>query len=846
MQGIKEIKALLNENKVIIWRAFFNAFLYSLALILAYNGYKEVSKGYDHIISHFVGEYLDTPELPKSVRHSIRETFHWAVLVFTLAYLVVLRLGTRGTRLSYGEHVKIAVLTGVLLNVIFIARKEALIVLNSSFPLYLIIQSVWGVVCGERIRSAISYSYEKLYWQRDKCSCYLDSALEPLLIFFQEKVENSRRLNFFAGNPSLVLAFYLLVGILAYLPSVHSIFRSDHWFFLTLARSPDTTLRDVAFFEMFGHFRFTPLRWLMFYAEDNLLGNNMVSYHLLSITVHAINGLIIFLIARIILGADIFSFLIGLLFIAFASHFDTVNWSLLFDLQVATFFYLLALLFLVRYSWLKLSITNLYVAFFLSMVPTILLESFVPGPVFILLSFLCGHYYLEDRRPQEVSRHAYLATFGVAIFYGLFLISATVLNPTAGTAQKSPLDLLNWENTFRGLYTALTFVVNMNILNNIGIFPPEVEINQLVNLYPPLFKSGMVPLKAVIFLPIFLTLFKYSSRLKSWHFTLPLILMGLSHISIICIGRTKTGVFDYIVTRSHYAYFTNAVFLIALGVIIWPPNERLKRFVAVSCLLILIVFNFKNTYLSNAKVAEAMETMNTHYYRIKQFLKKNPDAVLLLDSIPSNKENYFAMCTDKAFDIAFGNRVTKFVRKATHIYDSKSFVLNKLCSSDNGGNLLEDFTIEWVSSVSPKSLRKEIGIIGSDKAYPKISITPEGFISIYMINSRTGGLDIYSVPYPESPLRNSNWVWIVVEKYGNELCFILNGVLYEKLPLDAEHLGWQVDGIQLLGNYHKGIAESARIERLFVKVGDCKYRCGNRQIGDILLTGKAILDIFKF
>lgn len=831
---ISELEELYLTNRKFIQGTLLHVGLYSLALILVYNGYKEFSKGLDHVFSHFVGNYIDTPELPKDIRHTVRGAFPFAILIFTFSYYFKTKKGEgEELYLSYSDYKEVVFLADFLANLIFVfsGSKELLIILNLSFPVFIALLIALQTVQAIDLAPLTQRVMPSLDLTR------VDVSLERLGVFaLQERIENSRWFAFLLNNPILVFVLYWLVATTAYYPTIYSILRSDHWFFLTLTRLPETTLRDVAFFEMFGHFRFTPLRWLMFYAEDNLLGNNMVLYHLLSITVHALNGLVIFLIARVILGANIFFLLAGLLFIVFTSHFDTPSWSLLFDYQAGTLFYLLATLFLARYLRLSASggsITNLYLALFLSMIPATLLECFVFGPIFILLP-LFFWYYSEHKGAGNIPKQTYFAACGVLVFYVIYFAGATVFNPDIKTAQKGPLDILTCNNIFRGFYTTLTLIVNMNILNNLGIFPPEVKIHHLVYLYPPVFKAARWDLiKVILFLPLFVALFRYSRRLRNWYFTLPLILTALFYLSIICIGRIKTGGSEYILTRSHYAYFANAVFLIALGLIVWPPNGRYRRFIIAS-LLLLIVFNFKNTYFSNVKVAKAMEAMNTHFYRIKHFLETNPGTTLFLDFIPSNEKDCFSMCTDKAFDIAFGDRITKFVKRATHIYNSESFMKNNSYSNTES-NSLDDFVIEWVSSLSPGSLSKEVEVVGSNKVYPRISITPGGLISVYMVNLNTGESAIYSVPYPKPLFINpmgQDWAWIVIEKHGKKLCFILNGVLYEKFTLEADYLGWQEDGIRLLGNYHRGVAENAQIGRLFIKIGGYKYNCGKCPVGN--------------
>ena len=147
----KKLKKLCTWNNDLVWRIPLHVGLYSLAMILAYNGYKEVSSGYDHILSHFTGRsmefpelpevisnYID-PELPQAIRHSIKGTFPWAILAFTASYLFqVFRRKKQDFQFSFQDYAMVVFYSACVINAVFILRNEALIVLNVSFLLFLV------------------------------------------------------------------------------------------------------------------------------------------------------------------------------------------------------------------------------------------------------------------------------------------------------------------------------------------------------------------------------------------------------------------------------------------------------------------------------------------------------------------------------------------------------------------------------------------------------------------------------------------------------------------------------------------------------------------------------------
>ncbi len=846
-----------------IARAILHIGFYSLALILAYNLYKEGWKGYDHVLSHFINmpelphAVRRSMEMPHKIRHSIRETFPWAILVFSIVYFAhAWYQKERRTYLPLIEYVKVAFFTEILLNLIFVFNQHVLITLNLSFPcFFFILFLAWGleisipllipfvsqtVKTSETITEYLKRGLERspaflkpifglLITGLERGRAYV----EPL-VTFQERLESNCWVVSFAGSSALVLLSYLCAATAAYLPTIDDLLRSDHWFFLTLSRS-DSSLLDIACFNMFGHPTFDLLRWTMFHWLDDLFGNNIAAYHLLSISVHAINGLLLFLITKTILRTDLFPFLLGLLFVVMASHFDTVSWAILFDFQASTLFTLLALLFLVRYMYLNLSIANVYLALLISTIPVFLRECFVMSPVFILFSFAVWGYFSEGDRRQYVLRHVFLILFCTVVFYSLYFYAAMFLNPNVKLARTGVANILDPKFIFEGLRTTLVAMGNMCFLNNLGVITPRIDISCLVYLYPPKLWSGWLKFPVLAF--FILIFIKCGGGWRSWYFALPVFLMGVCSYMITGIGRMSTGGYDYIISRSHYAYFPNVLFLMALGLLVWPPKDRVKKFTVFVVLIVLIPLNFKNVYYLNKEVDKAMNGMNMHYQRIKSFLRENSKATLFLDFVPSNDNGCFGLGNEITFDVLFPDRVTKSVQKATHIYDSKSFKANDAYSPD-APNTLGDFTVQFfMCSNRPETLSKEVPIIGSDKIYPRISLTADSFIQIAMKKAPSGSVDFYSAPYPPPmyrDFRGQDWTFIVIEKCGKDLYFIFNGILRKKFHLDSDYLGWQEDGVSLLGQYYRGVREEVQVGRLFVKIGDCQYKCGAQRVGYVL------------
>ena len=87
------------------------------------------------------------------------------------------------------------------------------------------------------------------------------------------------------------------------------------------------TLKDISFFEMFGHIRFQPLGHLLIFVRYLAFGNNILLYHILNIALHVSAAFLVFLVLKAFLKDTRFPFIFGLLFITLPSQFDTVAWT---------------------------------------------------------------------------------------------------------------------------------------------------------------------------------------------------------------------------------------------------------------------------------------------------------------------------------------------------------------------------------------------------------------------------------------------------------------------------------------------------------------------------------------
>lgn len=84
------IRSKCEEGQNLFFNVLLHAGVCAPALILAYNGYKECARGYEHVLPHSSSSYsvyANVQELPRALKDSIKRPFSWAILVFTAVFL---------------------------------------------------------------------------------------------------------------------------------------------------------------------------------------------------------------------------------------------------------------------------------------------------------------------------------------------------------------------------------------------------------------------------------------------------------------------------------------------------------------------------------------------------------------------------------------------------------------------------------------------------------------------------------------------------------------------------------------------------------------------------------------
>ncbi|MBI5048519.1 MAG: hypothetical protein HZB54_06205 [Deltaproteobacteria bacterium] len=752
---------------------------------------------------------MDSP-VADSIKISIKHTFPWLFLVFILIhafFFIVWHSEQRRYKLFW------------LCSALFIVQNAIAVTFFSSIKIpFIIITNL-----------SIAFFVILL-----NTPCWLS------------KLENNYdRLEHEAKGGKLLLVF-LAYGIIAFTifsPTIDNIFRSDYWLIAALFNTSRVLslndIKAIATFEMFGDQRSQPLAHLLMFARYKLLGNYIELYNVLNILLHIINGFLIFIILKKITKKLIVPSLFGIFFIVMPGHFDTVAWTYHIYIVLGTTFFLI-ILFLLLQIFDSRRLFYIYLSTFLLIFLVLFYEAFVLAPAVVLIFYILhvSLKYNAETFPKQQTGLMFYSTF---FAYLVFIVTTLIVFNIAGARSNMKLmDLLSFRNVTMALQGSLLDIWETALKNiNIG---PIIEIKDIVYLHlPSLLISKW---KDIFNLAVGIIVLCYFRITRGNMFlVLPLFIMLLSYLFIISLGRVHSNDIDYIVTQPRYQYFPNSLLAIIGGLLLWSENHQRKRkhaMIIMIGLLIIIGGDVRNTFLMERKVAEAMKPMTTHFWRIKKFVADNPDAKIFLKFVPDNK-GVFSLGTDIALDILYADtgKITKSLNNATHIYDSKHFLKNEQyhLNNDNLGN----FTIEFMYGPITNTLRKEVIILGSDKIFPRVSLTTDKSILIKMRNTKTGLVDEYKFPF--SPANSQEWLehpvlkdWasIIIEKDGDNLCFIGNGILEKKVALNGTHRQWDKDGMDMLGGYYKGTSEVVFIMRSFVQVDDAKYKCSKQDVGNHL------------
>ncbi len=384
----------------------------------------------------------------------------------------------------------------------------------------------------------------------------------------------------------VVFASYAACSLLIFHGSLGNVFRDDYWLILSLFNSIDKfdyeAFKKISFFEMAGDARFQPLAHLIIYARHLAFGDNVVLYNLLNVFLHALTAFAVYSVVKEAREDTCLAFLSGAIFLALATHFDTIRWTYHIYIIIGVLAILLAALLAFRYE--ASSGITLIAAFFLTFLSLLLYEAAVFAPLFLMFlvpAVMLGKgrsITVKDLRLPVLLMASVYAVYAAVTIYGFSIKEA---NPTM-----SPLSAISSLNAFKDAAKALlTNLLQTSFMKNAGVI--KIEPHDTVSLPTLTFPAALYYTAQLLIGGLLLSLMSLNGKKK--YPAAILALLAVSYIYVIYLGRSITDNIDYMVSQSRYQYFSNAIFAVCAALLL-GKNFGKKNLKPIIIALIAVVF----------------------------------------------------------------------------------------------------------------------------------------------------------------------------------------------------------------------------------------------------------------
>ena len=614
----------------------------------------------------------------------------------------------------------------------------------------------------------------------------------------------------------VVVITYAIVALGVFHPTIDNIFRSDYWFIFALFEKMGgftlQNIKELSVFEFMGDLRFQPLAHILIYIRYAVFQDNIILFHLSNIVLHISAALLIFLVVKEITRATAFSFIFGLLFIVLQSQFDTVVWTYHLYIILGAISFLIVVLLTLKYLSTDKP-AYLYIAALFSLVSLLLYEPsiLVPALVFLIV------YFRNNKDGGKGGKRRLALSGALAFFAYLAFILITLYGMTLidGEGRVGLGSLLGIENLALAVKGSVLNIWESTLLKNTGV-AARIHIFDIVYVYlPDDLYSTLINIVKLALALLLISFFRITRDNRGTLFVLALV--ALSYIFIISLGRVHSNTITYLLSQPRYQYFVNAAALIITALLVSAKyrEKDLKPLIAI-IFAALFFWNSHNVLYANNRVDKEMDFLNAPYYKIKAFLAEEPSAIVYVNYAPLNELRFF-LGSDIAFDMLFGESVTRFSAKATHIFDGESVKVNEGYRQGSTSLYLEDFKLSWgYLNVKKDGVAvDEYTLVGPEGSYPGVSLDANGHVALRLKEAASGRVETYRLKLPAG-LPSDRFAMMEVIKDGEDLCLRVNGVLVDKLPLSSKYVNWELDGSNLLGEYYYGRGGVSYVTMLFI------------------------------
>jgi hypothetical protein len=625
----------------------------------------------------------------------------------------------------------------------------------------------------------------------------------------------------------LHLACFIGITVVLYGATANHLFRSEQWLIYNVFNDLGWSLRDlqqVATFEMFGGIRFQPLAHLMMYAQYKLFGANPLLHHLIQMALHVTVIFIVYLILIRLTRNQWYAFLFGILFATLFSQYDIVNWTYHVYIIVGTAASLIAILLVFRHIE-KPRASILICGIISAVIAAFIYEPFLAVlPVLGLILIVHYFFYARGSRPlykSGIRTYIILTVSAAAIYISAFLYVFRISSHVITTSE-----IFSVGNLLDATKLVFANFLRSTLGQNSG-YPLNSSIWDIVHINETVVLKGGLGILTLI--PCILLVLSYKPDRKAFRYVVPFMLIAFINLFIISTGRASITGAEYVPAQPRYQYLANTMLVLSLGVLFWTPGRRkMAQAFLVCCVLVIASFNALNVYHGNQSIDKAMRPLTQYYQQVLDYFQKQPTGVLFVDFSTTNG-NQLSLGSDIAFDVLFydSNRITKSVKKANDIFYNYGITKNPAYSPLPLAREVGDFTVEWTYLQVPDKLRKGIVVIGSETDSPKIWINSDGRLELYVIDIISGKSETFVAS--EKIPSGGKWTRIAVDKEGDSISFIVNGIVTDRFSTHSKYRRWQGDNRELLGQFYRGAAETAYVLALKIKLDESEYH--SRSLG---------------
>ena len=201
----------------------------------------------------------------------------------------------------------------------------------------------------------------------------------------------------FITSPFILFIFICVVGLLLYSSSLNNYFLGDD--FTWLRWGANFSLKDIYLpFIDAGGFFYRPIGKIYFFLLYSIFWLKPFGYHIVSIIIHLLTALGVFLLTREYSGRKLTAFLAALFFTIIPSQIEAVVWSSGIMIALSALFIIWALYFWSKFLQVDKSFNRIILLFLVSIFGLLALFSHESGIVFPLLCLTVFVFSKKDKK----------------------------------------------------------------------------------------------------------------------------------------------------------------------------------------------------------------------------------------------------------------------------------------------------------------------------------------------------------------------------------------------------------------------------------------------------------------